>query len=54
MTDKELLAIVECLHQFQVIIFVYEISVFLDHNNLVYDAILSEYQRVMRWQLIIK
>ena len=47
-TKKELLAIVEFLNQFQRIIFGYEIIVFSDHKNLVYTAILSESQRVMR------
>ena len=53
-TKKELLAIVEYLKQFQVIIFGYEINSFSDHKNLVYAATLSESQRVMRWQLIIE
>ena len=43
--EKELLAVVKCLKQFQEIIFGYEINVFSDHNNLT----LSESQRVMRW-----
>ena len=47
-TDKELLAIVECLKQFRGIIFGYEINVFSDHKNLVYVATLSESQRVIR------
>ena len=53
-TDKELLAIAECFKQFRGIIFGYEINAFSDHKNLVYAATLSESQRVMRWQLIIK
>ena len=53
-TDKELLAIVECLKQFRGIIFGYEINVLSDHNNLVYATTLSEYQRVMHWQLNIR
>ena len=53
-TVKELLAIVECLKQFRGIIFGYEINVFSDHTNLVYDATLSEYQRVIRWRLILE
>ena len=53
-TEKELLAIVECLKQFRGIIFGYEINVFSDHINMVYDVTLSEYQRVMRWRLILK
>ena len=40
-TDKELLAIVGCLKQFQGILFGYEINVFSDHKNLVYAATLS-------------
>ena len=53
-TEKELLAIVECLKQFRGIIFGYEINVFSDRKNMVYAATLSEYQRVMRWQLILE
>ena len=44
----------ECLKQFQGIIFGYEIKVFSDHKNLADAAILSEYQRVMRWRLILE
>ena len=54
MTEKELLTIVECLKKFRGIIFGYEINVLSDHKNLVYAATLSESQRVMRWQLILK
>ena len=54
MTEKKLLTIVECLHQFRGIIFGYEIYVFSDHKNLVYAATLSESQRVMRWRLILE
>ena len=53
-TKKELLMIVECLKQFQGILFGYEINVFSDHKNLVYAATLSESQRVMIWKLILK
>ena len=53
-TKKELLAIVECLKQFRGIIFGYEINVFSDHKNLFYAATMSEYQRVMRWRIIIE
>ena len=44
----------ECLKQSRGIIFGYEINAFSDHKNLVYAAIMSEYQRVMRRQLIIE
>ena len=54
MTDKELLSIVECLKQLQVILLGYEINVFSYHKNLVYAATLSESQRVIRLWLIIK
>ena len=53
-TEKELLAIVECLKQFRGIIFGCEINVFSDHKNLVYAATLSESQSAMRWQLILE
>ena len=53
-TKKKLLAIVEFIKQFQGIIFGYEINIFSYHKNLVYAKNLSEYQRVMRWQLIIE
>ena len=52
-TDKEHIAIVECLKQFRGILFGYEINVFSDHKNLVYVVTLSESKMVMRWQLII-
>jgi hypothetical protein len=45
---------VECLKQFQGILFGYEIDMFSDHKNLVYAATLSESQRVMRWRLILE
>ena len=48
-TEKELIAIMEFLKQFQVIIFGYKINVCFDYNNLVYVATLSESQRVMFW-----
>ena len=41
-TEKELLAIVEYLKQFQRILISYEINVFSDHKNLVYAETLSE------------
>ncbi|GFH49692.1 hypothetical protein CTEN210_06168 [Chaetoceros tenuissimus] len=53
-TKKELLSIVECLKQFRNILFGYEINVYSDHKNLVYEATLSESQRVMRWQLLLE
>ena len=47
-TEKELLAIVECLKQFLLILFGYEINASSYHNNLDYAATLSESQRMMR------
>ena len=46
--------VVEFLKKFRGIIFGYGINIFLDHKNLVYDATLSESQRVMLWRLILK
>ena len=54
MINKELLLIVECLKQFREILFGYEIKVFSDHKNLVYNANPSESQRVMHWQRILE
>ena len=54
MTEKELLAIVECLKQFRGILFGYPIDVWSDHKNLVYAATLSESQQVMQWRLILE
>ena len=53
-TEKEILALVEFLKQFRGIISGCEINTFSYHKNLVYSATLSEYQRVMHWQLIIE
>ena len=53
-TEKELLAIVECLNQFRRIISGYGINVFSYYKNLVYAKNLSEYQRLMHWGLIIE
>ena len=47
-TEKELLAIVECLKKTRGSIFGYEKNLFSDHKNLVYAATLSESQRMMR------
>ena len=44
----------ECLKQFQRILFGYEINIFSNHKNLVYATTLSESQRVMLWILILK
>ena len=52
-TKKELFVIVECLKKFCRILFGYEISVFSYHTNMVYATTLSEYQRVIRWLLIL-
>jgi transposase InsO family protein len=53
-TEKELLSIVECLKQFRSILFGYELHVYSDHKNLIYEATLSESQRVMRWRLLLE
>ena len=53
-TEQELLAIVECLKQFRGSLFGYEINVFSYHKNMVYAATMSEYQRLMRWRLILE
>ena len=53
-TEKDILVIVEFLEKLQVILFGYEINVFSYHKNMVYAATLSEFQRVMHWQFILK
>ena len=53
-TEKELLTIVECLNQFQGILFGFKINVFSYHKIMLYAATLSKSQRVMRWRLILK
>ena len=53
-TEKELLMIVECLKQFRIIICGYETIVLSYHKNLVYATTLSEYQKFIRWRLILK
>ena len=53
-TYKEILVTVEYLKQFRVIKFGYEINVFPDNKNMVYNATLSEYEKVMRWQIILE
>ena len=53
-TEKELLAIVECLKQYRNILQGYPIEVFTDHKNLMYTGTLSESQRVMRWRMILE
>ena len=52
--EKKLLSIVECLKKFRNILFGYEIHIFSDHKNLVYEATLSESQRIMRWWLLLE
>ena len=44
----------ECLKKLRGIIFEYEINVLSDYKNMLYAAILSEHQRVMRWRLILR
>ena len=44
----------ESLEKFGGIFFGYEINVLSYHKNIVYDATLSESQRVMLWQLILE
>ena len=53
-TYKEILVTVEYLKQFRVIKFGYEINVFPDNKIMVYNATLSEYEKVMRWQIILE
>ena len=53
-TEKVLLVIVECPKQFHGIISGYEINLFSNHKNMVYAATLIEYQRMLRWRLIIE
>ena len=53
MNIKELLAIVEYPKQLLEILFIYEINTFSYHKNLVTATTLSEFQRLMRQQLIL-
>ena len=53
-TEKELFSIVKSLKEFRNILFGYEINVYSDHKNLVYEATLSESQQVMRRRLILE
>ena len=53
-TEKELLAIVECLKQSRRILYGNEINLFSDHKNLVYAVTMRESQWLMRWQLILE
>ena len=53
-TEKELIAIVECLKQFCRTRFGYKINIFSCHKHLVYATTLSESQNFMRWRLIIE
>ena len=46
-TEKELLAIVECLKQFRNIVYGFPVKVYSDHKNLVHTATASESQRVI-------
>ena len=54
MKNKELLLIVKCLKQFQGILFGYEIDVFSNLENLVYEEKISASQIFMQWRLILK
>ena len=44
----------KCLKQFRGILFGFKIEVFSDHKNMVYATTLGEYQRMMRWRLILE
>ena len=46
--------ILECLNQFSGILVDYKINVYSDHKKLVYAATQSEYQILIRWQLILE
>ena len=53
-TEKELLAIVECLKQFRNIVYGFPVKVYSDHKNLVHTATASESQRVTRWRWLLE
>ena len=54
MTEKKRILILECLKRFIVILFGYEINVYSNHRNMVYNFTLSKLQRVMLCKLILK
>ena len=53
-TKKELLAIVETLKEFKVMLWGQSIVVYTDHKNLIYDAQQMSSDRVYRWRLLLE
>ena len=47
--DKDIILIVKCINQLYVILFGYEIYIFLDHKYLVSSSTQSKSQIVMHW-----
>ncbi|MDY6959586.1 MAG: ribonuclease H family protein, partial [Halobacteriota archaeon] len=51
-TERELLSIVETLKEFRSILLGFPITIYTDHQNLIYNDLKTE--RVLRWRLIIE
>ena len=51
-TEKEMLAVIECLKNFKNIIFSAKISVYVDHANLLFEGDINN-SRVHRWKIIL-
>ena len=54
MIERVLLRIVETIKDFRNILFGHKIVVFMNHNNLTYETIESDSQRVQRWKILIQ
>ena len=53
MTEKELQIIVETIKEFQNVLLEHKIEVFVNHENLTYEAIEITSQRAKLWKSLI-